>query len=238
MEERYTASAAVYDVVYGEMLEYPALTTRLVELIESRAPGATTLLEVACGTGLYLEQLQGRFDVTGFDLSAGMLAVARERLPDVPLHEGDMRTMTLAARFDVVACLGSSIAYLLTNDDLERTFRRFAEHLADGGVVVVEPWLQPDAWMDEHVGLEVFEGDGIKVCRMTSDARDGVHVTMRMHHLVGIPGRPVEHFVEAHPVRFFTIDEHLAAFAEAGLEAEFLPDDGGLGRGLYVAVRV
>jgi hypothetical protein len=60
-------------------------------------------------------------------------------------------------------------------------------------------------------------------------------VVVAMHHLVGVPGSPVEHFVEQHATRFFTVDQHLSAFAAAGLTAEYLADEGGLGRGLYLA---
>lgn len=237
MRERYTASAAVYDTIYGAMVDYATVADRITELVEARAPDAQTLFEIACGTGLYLEQLGRRFEVTGSDLSPEMLEVARRRVPDTPLHEGDMRTMDLGHTFDVVACLGSSIAYLLTIEDLQAACRTFARHLADGGVVVVEPWLTADTWIDDHVGMDSAEHNAVKVARMTRGRRDGNAVVVEMHHMVGVPGQPIDYFIEEHATRFFTVDQHLAAFAAAGLTAEYLPDEGGLGRGLYVAIR-
>ena len=62
-----------------------------------------TLLDAACGTGLHLQHLRDRFEVEGFDLDEGMLAVARDRLPGVPLHRADLAEVDLGRRFDVVA---------------------------------------------------------------------------------------------------------------------------------------
>ena len=46
----FSNSAHFYDAVYS-FKEYAAEAERLHALIEERAPGATTLLDVACGTG-------------------------------------------------------------------------------------------------------------------------------------------------------------------------------------------
>jgi SAM-dependent methyltransferase len=237
MHDRYTMSAGVYDTIYGEMLDYEELAARLEQIISARTPGAESMLEVACGTGLYLEQLRERYRVEGLDLSSDMLDIARHRLPGVPLHQGDMRTLDLGNSFDVVACLGSSVAYVLTHEDLEQTYRGFADHLADGGVVIVEPWLEPDVWINDHVGVDVYEPEDVKVARMIRGERRRDQVTMHMHHLVGASGQPIEHFVEEHATYLFTREQQLAAFEAAGLRAEYLVDEGGLGRGLYVAVR-
>ncbi len=232
----HTVSAGVYDTIYGGMLDYAALAARLVELINERTEHATTLLEVACGTGLYLEHLQTRFEVEGIDLSDEMLAVAGNRLPEIPLHRGDMRTMGLGATFGVVVCLGSSVAYCVSGDDLHAAYERFAAHCASGGVVIVEPWLTPETWIDDNVALGVHGDSSMRIARMIASSREGAVGTLQFHHLVGVPGQGVDYFVEEHVTGLFTVDEHLRTFADVGLDAEWLPDEGGLGRGLYVAV--
>lgn len=59
-----------------------ACERRLLELMTAGWPRrGTKLLEVGCGTGLFLESLwQMGFDVTGVDLSPGMVKAARTRL--------------------------------------------------------------------------------------------------------------------------------------------------------------
>jgi SAM-dependent methyltransferase len=115
-------------------------------VIRSRVPDARTLLDVACGTGRHLELLSDGYRVEGLDLDAQLLAVARERLPSVPLHSGDMRDFELGRRFDVVTCLFSSIGYVRDDDELDRAIAAMARHLSPGGLMVVEPWFTPEMW--------------------------------------------------------------------------------------------
>ena len=100
----FTRSARIYDAVYA-WKDYPREAALVHELVQARRPGAATLLDVACGTGAHLAELRRWYRCEGLDLDPNLLAVARERLPDVPLHEGDMRDFELGRRFDAVTCL-------------------------------------------------------------------------------------------------------------------------------------
>ncbi|QJB55992.1 class I SAM-dependent methyltransferase [Pseudodesulfovibrio sp. zrk46] len=68
---------------------------REMQLLQSMLAGwprrGHKLLEVGCGTGLFLEQLyQMGFDITGIDSSPAMIMAARERLENrADLHNGD-----------------------------------------------------------------------------------------------------------------------------------------------------
>ncbi|MEM8925900.1 MAG: class I SAM-dependent methyltransferase [Actinomycetota bacterium] len=51
----------------------------------------TTLVDIACGSGLALTEAARRgAGVAGIDAADGLVRVARERLPDADLHTGDM----------------------------------------------------------------------------------------------------------------------------------------------------
>lgn len=55
-----------------------------------------------------------------------------------------------------------------------------ARHTAPGGVVVVEPWLTPDAWQkDRNLTVHIAVGDDVTIARVVSWARSGVIVTMK-----------------------------------------------------------
>lgn len=234
MHERYTSSAEIYDVVYAEVIDYPATARRLTAMIRARKPDASTVLEAACGTGAVLDPLQAEFAVSGFDLSNDMLRVARAKLPGVELRRADMVDFDWGATFDAVICMFSSIGYLTSLESIEQAYRRFAAHLAADGVLIVEPWLRPDVFADGHVGTVVAGADGVTVLRMNTSWRedDGRVSVMDMHHLVGRPGS-VEHFVEQHRLSLVTPEEHLALFDASGLAMDYDPD-GFIGRGLYV----
>jgi ubiquinone/menaquinone biosynthesis C-methylase UbiE len=232
----YERSSEVYDLLYSQVLDYEANAARLHELVQERTSGGTTLLEVACGTGAYLEPLSRNYRVTGVDLSPAMLDRARRRMPGAELIQADMEDFDLGKTFDVVVCLFSSIAYVQTLAGLRETIAGFARHLAPGGLVVLEPWFPPDQWMDAYVGAMSARDDDLAVGRVTTSRRDGNRVTMTFAFVVARPGGVVESFVEDHATGQFTVEEHLDAFAAAGLVAEH-DTEGLMGRGLYLASR-
>jgi len=228
----FSRSAPLYDTIYASIRDYPREAAELDRLIQQRRPGARTLLDVACGTGAHLEHLSG-YDVEGLDLDPEMLAVARERLPDVPFHEGDMVAFDLGRRFDAVVCMFSSIGYVETEERLRSAIASMGRHLEPGGVLVVEPWLSPDDWLDRHVGAVFVDEPELKIARINAAERDGNVSMFEFAYLVGTPDG-VEHFTERHELGLFTVEEYIGAFRAAGLEADH-DQEGPMGRGLYVA---
>jgi SAM-dependent methyltransferase len=229
----FSRSARIYDAIYASVRDYPREAAELDRLIQERRPGARTLLDVACGTGAHLAHLTG-YDAEGLDLDPDMLAVARERLPNVPLHEGDMTGFDLGKRFDGVVCMFSSIGYVRTEERLRSAIASMARHVEPGGIVVVEPWLAPDVWLDRHVGAVFVDEPELKIARMNVAQREGNVSILEFEYLVGTPDG-IERFTERHEIGLFTVEQHLDAFRAAELEADHDPE-GPMGRGLYVAV--
>ena len=99
-------TAHVYDLLYESSgKDYAAEAHALHTLIQQRAPGAASLLDVACGTGGHLVHLRRWYDVVGVDIDPGMLDEARRRLPGVTFVQGDMRTFRVDRTFDAVYVL-------------------------------------------------------------------------------------------------------------------------------------
>jgi SAM-dependent methyltransferase len=235
MSDAYTPRPDLYDLEYG-FKDYPGECARIVELVRARNPNARTLLDVACGTGKHLELLRRHFDeVEGVDLDEGLLGVARERLPGVPLHRGDMRTFDLGRRFDVVTCLFSSIGFVRDLEGLAAAAGRLAAHVAPGGVLLVEPWITPERWIPGRPHLLTAERDGLVVARVTVSGVEGRISSTDMHYLVGRPDG-VESFAKYAELGLFTDDEMRVALEGAGLTVEHDPE-GLIGRGLWIGVR-
>lgn len=228
----FTKSAAFYDALYS-WKDYQGEVEKLNSVIRSRAPDARTLLDVACGTGKHLELLRDRYRVAGLDLDPRLLAVARGRLPSVPLHIGDMRGFELGSRFDVVTCLFSSIGYVRDRDELDRAVAAMAGHLAPEGLLVVEPWLMPETWNVGHVHALFVDEPELKIVRMHRSDRAADVAIMDMHYMVATPAEGVTSFTERHEMTLFRRQDYLDAFRSAGLDVEYDPD-GLMGRGLYV----
>jgi SAM-dependent methyltransferase len=228
----FTRSARIYDAIYASIRDYPREAAELDRLIQERRPGARTLLDVACGTGAHLEHLT-QYEVQGLDLDPEMLAIARERLPDVAFHQGDMADFDLGTRFDAVVCMFSSIGYVRAEERLRSALASMARHLEPGGVLVVEPWLAPEDWRDRHVGAVFVDEPELKIARMNVAEREGNVSIVEFEYLVGTPDG-IERFTERHELGLFTVDQYLEAFHAAGLQADHDPE-GPMGRGLYVA---
>jgi SAM-dependent methyltransferase len=228
----FTNSAHIYDAVYS-FKDYEAESARVHELIEERLPGAATLLDVACGTGKHLEQLRAWYDVSGLDLDPQLLEIAKDRLGDVDLHQGDMTGFSLGRRFDVITCLFSSIGYVGTVERLGGAIAAMAAHLDPGGLLIVEPWLTPDVWVVDRPHLLSVDEPDLKIARMTMSGREGRLAIMSFEYLVGTPAG-IETFSERHEAALFTDEEYREAFAAAGFVVEHDPE-GLIGRGLYIA---
>jgi phosphatidylethanolamine/phosphatidyl-N-methylethanolamine N-methyltransferase len=85
----YAKMAHFYDVTFGPALQ--AGRRRAVQRIALQ-PGER-LLEVGVGTGINLPLYPGHWDVTGIDLSAAMLAKARQRRRTLPRDAAQLLQM-------------------------------------------------------------------------------------------------------------------------------------------------
>ena len=133
----YDALAGVYERRWSRYIE--ASTAATLRRIPPDA--GERLLDVGCGTGVLLRRLLGRSsfrEAVGIDLSPGMVAQARSRLPaSVRLMVGDAESLPFSpASFDVVVS-ASSFHYWPSParglDELRRVLR-------PGGHLFVTDW--------------------------------------------------------------------------------------------------
>ncbi|WP_433528548.1 class I SAM-dependent DNA methyltransferase [Micromonospora sp. CA-263727] len=213
----------VYDLVMRHRgRDHPAEAAALARLVRHRNPTAASLLDVACGTGLHLEHLRSHFAaVTGVDLSAQMLARAATRVPGVALHVGDMRELDLAAAFDAVVCL-FAVPHLRCTVELDRAVARLAAHLTSRGVLAVEPWYPPEAFVPGYVARDmVQERDRVVVRLSHSTWLDGARDRIRMtvHQADADPAAGIRHDTGTTDLTLFRPEHFAAAFGRAGLTA-------------------
>jgi SAM-dependent methyltransferase len=230
----FDASAEYYDLIYASFKDYQAEAGQVASLLRRLRPACRTLLDVACGTGEHARLLAGAgFIVDGLDLDATFVRIARQKHPAGRFFEADMSGFRLPHRYDAVVCLFSSIGYLRTLDRVAGAFACFREHLAPGGVVVVEPWFAPGVLEHGRVARNTGEADGVRVTRSSRVEVEGR--LSRLHFDYEITdGTGTRHASEVHELGLFTTQEILEAFRQAGLEADYDPK-GLTDRGLYVA---
>jgi ubiquinone/menaquinone biosynthesis C-methylase UbiE len=227
----FSKSAPFYDALY-HFIDYPAAVEQLHELVQQRAPGASSLLDVGCGTGQHLQHFRDRYDVEGLDIDAQLLATARQRCPDVAFHQANMVDFQLRRRFDVVICLFSAIGYVQTVENMRRAIAAMTRHLNPGGLLIVNPWFEPDRFWTDTITANHVDQQDLKICWMYTSKREGDVSVLDIHYLVGTPDR-IEHLVEEHRVGLFSREEMTAAMEDVGLTVDYDPE-GPFNRGLYV----
>jgi SAM-dependent methyltransferase len=230
----FTESAEFYDLIYSAMKDYPREAAQIAGLLRRANPQCRTLLDVACGTGEHARLLAAQgFDVDGMDLDPAFVRIARQKHPAGRFFEGDMSDFRLPNRYDAVLCLFSSIGYLQTLDRVARAVTCFREHLAPGGVIMIEPWFGPGVLDPARVTQQVGEGDGVRVSRVARVEVEGQSSRLCFDYEI-TDATGTRHASEVHHLGLFATEELMRTFREAGLAADHDPK-GLSDRGLFVA---
>ena len=134
--EFYDALARHYDALFR-------LDQSTVDfLADHGADRGARVLDAACGSGSYTRALVDRgVDAYGTDLSAAMIERARSSgLAAARCEVADMREVGThrAAPFDLVFCIGNSIAHLSSYDDVSRFIASAAGALRPGAKLVLQ----------------------------------------------------------------------------------------------------
>ena len=163
------ASAERYDHQVEVLFGGGAAAMRRQALVPLRAAlrrhagGAATarLLDIGCGTGAFLREVKRnhpRLAVTGLDLSAPYLAVARRRLADwsrVALVEAAGEAMPFAAaQFDIVCCV--YLMHELPARVRRAVMREIRRVLRPGGTLILLDSLQTGDEPDYDALLDYF----------------------------------------------------------------------------------
>ena len=229
--------AKYYDLIYSGK-NYEKEAGHLKDLIlKNKKSKGISLLEVACGTGRNLEYIENDFKCIGLDLNKEMLKVARKRLRKTRLIQGNMIDFNLNQKFDVITCMFSSIGYLKTYDNLEKTLNNFSRHLNKVGVLVIEPWFTKRGYKVGKPGMVVYDGDDIKIARLNVSMAKGNISIMEMHHLIAERGRPVKNIASKEELGMFEIPVFLKMMRKAGLSARFIDKKPWEGRGILIGVK-
>ena len=185
-------------------------------------------------------------NVTGVDLDPAMLDRARARAagspgqPRLTLVEADLVGLRLpdAGRFGLAFIALNALLVLPSRAAQRAALRTLADHLAPGGLAVVDIWI-PDAEdlarFDGRISLEWPRLDpetGAIVTKAGSAQHDAASATVTLTTIFeeGGQGAPARRWIRHDRLRLISADE-LRGFAEdAGLVVELLAGDYGLGQ--------
>jgi SAM-dependent methyltransferase len=230
----FSASAEYYDAIYSAFKDYAKEVAQIAALLRRLNPACRTVLDVACGTGEHAKRLaDDGFLVDGLDLDPAFVRIASAKHPAGRFVVADMSDFHLPDRYDAILCLFSSIGYVRTLDRVTDALRCFRDHLAPGGVALVEPWFPPGILDTTRVYSHSAEANGIRVTRSGRNAVEGTLSRLLFDYEI-VDDSGTRRFSEVHELGLFTTEELLNAFRDAGLEVEHDPE-GLIGRGLFIA---
>ena len=193
--------SAGYDTIHGRYADWAGYdTSRRHHYLQVAAElgllRSGDALDLGCGTGRHATAhlAAAGLRVTGVDVSARSVAVARQEVPSARFLVGDMATIAFPAEsFDLVTAFYSIIH--LPRDEHGRLLRRVARWLRPGGGLVanlgttggdafVDDWLGvPMYWSswDQQTNCRLLEAAGLDVLVDTieTSVEDGEPVTFQ-----------------------------------------------------------
>lgn len=184
-------------------------------------PTNARILDLGCGAGRYARAIARRgYQVTGVDLSADLLEVAREKSPDTPGRptyiRADMRKLPFFGQFDGAVSLFTSFGYFPRREDDLAAFGGAHRALVPGGRLIfdflneqqVRAGLEPvSETSTARFRLEIER-------RIVEDAPGGPRVHKRVRASWRDTGLQAASFEEQ--VRLYTANEIDQLLEEAG----------------------
>lgn len=133
VSQLYRRHAAIFIAQRDTSLIERAWLQRFVSLL----PANAHVLDLGCGfgapMGAYL--IQEGCQLTGLDSAPELIDAARARFPGAHWKVGDMRHVSLDARFDGILAWHSF--FHLSMQDQRRMFGVFADHMDAGGILML-----------------------------------------------------------------------------------------------------
>ncbi|GBG57990.1 putative methyltransferase YqeM [Sporomusaceae bacterium FL31] len=204
----FGAYSQYYDLVYKDK-NYAEEVDYVDSIIRKYKPDSKNILDLGCGTGRHAYLLsQKGYLVQGIDQSAEMLSVARnnwcnERISYV---HGDVRTIRLGSKVDVVTSLFHVLSYQKTNQELEQYFLTVKEHLRPGGIFIVDCWYGPAVLSDRPVvRVKRLENDAISIVRIAEPTMYANENYVDVKYNIFIKNKQnsdICEFVETHSMRY------------------------------------
>lgn len=195
-------------------------------VIAQHAPATRRVLELGSGGGHVAHHLERHFAMTLSDLSAEMLAESARLNPNCEHVLGDMRTLDLGTRFDLVF-VHDAVDYMTTEADLEAVFATAHRHLEAGGVALFVPDHVRERYTTstECGGGDGTDGRAIRYLEWTTELEP--HATSAATHycfLVREADGTVRTLHERHDIGVFPQATWKRLFERAGFSVEVVEE--------------
>lgn len=148
--------------------EFAGLLQRWIEKNQIRVQ---SMLDIGCGTGVLCSRMYAYgIDAQGMDLSEGMIAMAKEKYPELVFEQGNMITYESDRQFDLVTSTCDAMNHILDPADLQQVMQHVYGYLAPGGYFLFDLLKWKEAEECEPVDLGELDGKRLQFqIRRTED---------------------------------------------------------------------
>lgn len=228
--ETFNGYAKYYNLFYNDK-PYAEEADFIDKLIQKHKPGASTVLDLGCGSGQH-DFLLGRkgYFVTGIDRSPSMLALAQNQKKELSKTEsaklrfifGDVRRCRIKSKFDAVISMFHVASYQTRNEDIKQFFQTASYHLKSNGVFIFDCWYGPGVLRDlPKIQKKEFKNDHVTVKKMANPKINFHQNTVDVDYCLVIKHKEsneVEKIKETHCMRYLFRPEILMLMECAQLD--------------------
>jgi 2-polyprenyl-3-methyl-5-hydroxy-6-metoxy-1,4-benzoquinol methylase len=148
----------------------------------------SSVLDAGCGTGRVARELARRgVDTVGVDLDRSMIETARQLAPELVWVLGDLSTMEIGRRFDVVVMAGN-VPIFAPGEHRAAMVTGCARHIEPGGCLIAGFQLDRGYSLDDYDGhcrQAGLEPDGRWATWSGTPFADGGDYAVSLHRLGG-----------------------------------------------------
>ncbi len=178
--------------MYDDWFGLPTDTDQAVEFLAGMV-GDGPVLELGIGTGrIALPLVQRGIEVHGVDASEAMVAKLREKPGGdrIKVSMGNFADVgeLVDGAFSLLLVVFNTFFGLLTQDDQVRCFQGVAQHLADGGVFLMQAFVPDLTRFDRGQRVEAMDV-GADIVHLEASRLDPVNQRVTSQHMVVEDGR-------------------------------------------------
>ncbi|WP_085994189.1 class I SAM-dependent methyltransferase [Oceanobacillus senegalensis] len=215
-------SSEVYDLG-----KYIGLSFGDVEFYYDRLASCKgTILEPGVGTGrILIPLLEKGLKVEGFDVSADMLEICRnnckKRGLNPKLVEAKMESFSLETKYEAIIVPTGTFLLLHERKDSIQALKNFYHHLANGGRLIIDTFLQTDLTKDNGSTRtwETKDGDMITLeSKITEVDYINQHTISHNRYEKWRNGLLLQTELECFPLRWYGVEEFKMLLEQIGFE--------------------
>ena len=202
-----------YNMLYKDK-DYRGEVEYIDKLIKENVSEAKTILDLGCGTGNHAQLLAERnYKVNGVDVSENMLSIAKQipPNPNLSFQHGDIRSLSLGIKYDIVLSLFHVMSYQTKTTDLLSAFHTLHNHLNESGVFLFDCWFGPAVMKSPpSVRIKRLEDDMVRIIRIAEPVMYPTKNTVDVNYEMIVQNKlsgVMSTFKETHTMRYLFVPE-------------------------------